>query len=42
VDALLTVARPNGLFYLVFISPRSEWDMASAEFNNIIKDLNFK
>lgn len=41
VDELITVARPEGLFYMVFIAPRSEYDQIQATFREILKSLRF-
>ena len=42
LDVLVTVPRPEGLFYFLFITPRSEWQAASAkEFDNILKSIKF-
>lgn len=41
VDVLVTVARPEGLFYLVFISPLSEFDQIRATFREILHSVRF-
>jgi beta-barrel assembly-enhancing protease len=40
-DMLLTVARPEGLFYLVFISPERKWDQAQPVFDRMIQSIHF-
>jgi predicted Zn-dependent protease len=42
VDILFTAARPEGLFYLVFISPESEFDQARATFRDILRSVKFQ
>jgi Zn-dependent protease with chaperone function len=42
VDMLVTLARPEGLFYLLFIAPRSEWDTVTRDFNNILGSIQFQ
>lgn len=41
VDALLTVSRPQGLFYMMFIAPRSEYNGLRETFDEMIKSLRF-
>jgi predicted Zn-dependent protease len=41
IDMLMTLARPEGLFYILFIAPQSEWDGVSRDFNNILGSLQF-
>jgi hypothetical protein len=41
LDMLITVARPEGLFYGVFISPRSESDASRALFDQMIRSVRF-
>ena len=41
VDALVTVARPNGLFYLVFIAPQSQFDAIQAAFEDVLRSVRF-
>jgi Zn-dependent protease with chaperone function len=41
VDALVTVPRPQGLFYMVFIAPRSEWRDAEPVFQWMLQDVHF-
>jgi hypothetical protein len=40
-DMLVTVARPQGLFYVLFIAPRSDWGNASPSFNQILGSIQF-
>jgi len=40
-DMLLTVARPEGLFYLVFISPERKWDQTQAAVEHMIQSVRF-
>lgn len=41
VDMLVTVARPEGLFYMVFIAPESEWSRSQASFDEVVRSLRF-
>jgi hypothetical protein len=41
-DALLTVARPEGLFYMVFIAPSSEFRNLESVFNETIRSVRFR
>ena len=41
VDMLVTVQRPEGLFYMVFIAPNSEWSGAQNTFNSMIASVRF-
>jgi hypothetical protein len=38
---LLTVARPEGLFHLVFISPESRWNEAHLTFEHMVQSIHF-
>ena len=40
-DMLLTVARPEGLFYLIFISPEKDWDQTHLMFEHMVQSLRF-
>lgn len=40
-DALLTVARPEGLFYMVFVAPSDQFRQVQGTFNHIIESLRF-
>jgi hypothetical protein len=42
VDALVTVPRPEGLFYLVFIAPQSEWGVVQPTFERMLNSLRFQ
>jgi Zn-dependent protease with chaperone function len=39
VDMLVTIARRNGLFYMVFIAPDSEWSNAQKTFDEVVRSL---
>ncbi len=41
VDTVITVPRPQGLFYLVFIAPRSEQRTLEPTFNRVLRSLRF-
>jgi len=41
VDALVTVSRPDGLFYMVFIAPQSEFDQIQTTFEEIVRSVRF-
>ena len=41
VDMLLTVARPEALFYVVFIAPQSEWAGVQPAFDAVVASLSF-
>ena len=40
-DAVLTVARPEGLFYMVFIAPERQFANLEAAFNQMINSIKF-
>ncbi len=40
-DAILTVDRPEGLFYMVFIAPNSEWNATQATFDKVVRSIEF-
>ena len=40
-DMLLTLARPDGLFYIVFIAPDSEWSATQPAFDRVVSSLRF-
>lgn len=42
VEALVTLARPEGLFYLLFIAPQSEWNATERIFENILATVRFR
>ena len=41
VDALVTIARPNGLFYAIFIAPQSEFDHVQEIFEDVLRSVRF-
>ncbi len=41
-DALLTINRPEGLFYLVFIAPASEFNQVESVYNGVVQSVRFK
>jgi len=41
-DALLTINRPDGLFYLVFIAPTSEFKESEGVYNDVVQSVRFK
>jgi len=41
VDVLVTVTRPDGLFYIVFIAPQSEFDQIQSTFEEIVRSVRF-
>jgi len=41
-DALLTINRPDGLFYLVFIAPASEFNQMESVYNDVVQSVRFK
>ena len=42
VDVLVTVARPEGLFYIVFIAPKSEFEKAQPVFEDVLRSVRFR
>ena len=40
-DMVLTIARPEGLFYVVFIAPESEWSATQPAFDRVVSSLRF-
>ena len=42
VDALVTVARPDGLFYVIFIAPQSEFEATLETFEDVIRSVRFR
>jgi hypothetical protein len=42
VDALVTVPRPQGLFYLVFTAPGSEWRDVEPTFMEMLRSVRFR
>ncbi|MGE5567401.1 MAG: M48 family metalloprotease [Rhodospirillales bacterium] len=41
VDTLVTVARPDGMFYLVLIAPQAETSKANSAFNRMFSSVRF-
>ena len=41
LDMLLTIARPEALFYIVFIAPDSEWATTQPTFDAVVSSLQF-
>lgn len=41
VDALMTVVRPEGLFYMIFIAPQSEFRNVQSSFEEMIHSIRF-
>jgi hypothetical protein len=41
-DALLTISRPDGLFYLAFIAPASEFKDLEDVYNDVVQSVRFK
>jgi predicted Zn-dependent protease len=41
VDMLITVARPEGLFHLIFIAPEREWNQAHLTFEHMVQSIHF-
>jgi len=42
VDVLVTVARPEGLFYIVFIAPKAEFEKAQPTFEGVLRSVRFR
>ncbi|HTC91621.1 MAG TPA: M48 family metalloprotease [Bryobacteraceae bacterium] len=42
VDVLVTVARPEGLFYIVFIAPKAEFEKAQMTFEEVLRSVRFR
>jgi len=42
VDVLVTVARPQGLFYAVFIAPESQFDSVQPSFEKMVQSVRFE
>ena len=42
VDTIVTVPRPEGLFYLVFIAPNSEWRDVEPMFQEMLRTVRFR
>jgi hypothetical protein len=42
VDVLVTVERPQGLFYIVFVAPKSEFEKAQPVFEEVLRSVRFR
>ncbi len=42
IDMLVTVARPQGLFYMVFIAPENEFAQVQAAYEQMLKSVQFR
>ena len=42
VDVLVTVARPQGLFYIVFIAPKGEFEKIQPKFEEVLRSVRFR
>jgi hypothetical protein len=42
VDVLVTVVRPQGLFYIVFIAPKNEFDRVQGTFEKVVTSIKFE
>lgn len=42
VDVLVTVSRPEGLFYIVFIAPKAEFEKAQPTFEEVLRSVRFR
>ncbi|MFN3323235.1 MAG: M48 family metalloprotease [Bryobacteraceae bacterium] len=42
IDMLVTVARPGGLFYLIFIAPESEYRLAQGTYEQMLRSVRFR
>jgi hypothetical protein len=40
-DMLITVARPQGLFHVIFISPESKWNETHLTFEHMVQSIHF-
>ncbi len=40
-DVLLTVARPEGLFYMVFIAPENQFGQLQGDFDEMLRSIRF-
>ena len=38
---LLTVSRPEGVFYTVFVAPQQSWAQAQPMFDRVLSSLRF-
>jgi hypothetical protein len=42
VDVLVTVPRPQGLFYIVFVAPKSEFEKIQPTFEYVVRSVRFR
>ena len=42
MDMLVTVLRPEGLFYMVFIAPLQDWKQFEGAFDQMVRSINFR
>jgi hypothetical protein len=42
VDVVVTVTRPQGLFYIVFIAPKSEFEKIQPVFEDVLRSVRFR
>ena len=42
VDVLVTVVRPQGLFYVVFIAPESQFNSVQGTFEKVVTSIRFE
>ncbi len=42
VDVLVTVERPQGLFYMVFIAPKSQFEKVQPVFEDVLRSVRFR
>lgn len=42
VDVLVTVARPKGVFYIVFIAPEAEFETVQPVFEDVLRSVRFQ
>jgi predicted Zn-dependent protease len=40
-DMVVSVVRPEGLFYMIFVSPETRWDETHATFDHLIQSIHF-
>lgn len=40
-DLLLTIARPEAIFYIMFVAPESDWSKVQPAFDNAVNSLRF-
>ena len=41
IDVLVTVYRPQGLFYMLFIAPQSEFTRLQETFDEMVRSIRF-